>query len=81
MGGRKTGALWMMGKPKSKCATFLTKRSAYSVCKEKNNAMKRPYSATCLSKPESKVKVFMIPTNEELMIAEDTEAIVGALKK
>ena len=30
----------MMGKPKSKCATFLTKRSAYSVCKEKNNAIK-----------------------------------------
>ncbi|MBQ7172227.1 MAG: acetate kinase [Clostridia bacterium] len=49
--------------------------------KEKNNGMKRPYSATCLSTPESKVKVYMIPTNEELMIAADTEEIVSALKK
>ena len=32
-----------------------------------------------ISKPGSKVKVFMIPTNEELVIAKDTEAIVKAL--
>lgn len=31
-----------------------------------------------LSTPDSKVKVFLIPTNEELMIARDTEAIVTA---
>lgn len=38
------------------------------------------YSAAAeLSKPGSKVKVFMIPTNEELVIAKDTEAIVKAL--
>ena len=36
-------------------------------------------SATEISKPGSKVKVFMIPTNEELVIAKDTEAIVKAL--
>lgn len=36
-------------------------------------------SATEISKPDSKVKVFMIPTNEELVIAKDTEAIVKAL--
>ncbi|MBQ4599031.1 MAG: acetate kinase [Clostridia bacterium] len=36
-------------------------------------------SATEISKPTSKVKVFMIPTNEELVIAKDTEAIVKAL--
>ena len=32
-----------------------------------------------LSKPTSKVKVYLIPTNEELVIASDTEAIVKAL--
>ena len=36
-------------------------------------------SATEISNPTSKVKVFMIPTNEELVIAKDTEAIVKAL--
>ncbi|MBQ9133736.1 MAG: acetate kinase [Clostridia bacterium] len=36
-------------------------------------------TATEISKPDSKVKVFMIPTNEELVIAKDTEAIVKAL--
>jgi len=35
--------------------------------------------ATELTKPGSKVKVFMIPTNEELVIAKDTESIVKAL--
>ena len=32
-----------------------------------------------LSKDSSRVKVYMIPTNEELVIARDTEAIVSAL--
>ena len=32
-----------------------------------------------LSTPDSKVKVYLIPTNEELVIASDTEAIVKAL--
>ena len=32
-----------------------------------------------LSTPNSKVKVYVIPTNEELMIARDTEAIVSEL--
>ena len=32
-----------------------------------------------LSKADSKVKIFLIATNEELMIARDTEAIVSAL--
>ncbi len=31
-----------------------------------------------LSTPDSKVKVFMIPTDEELMIAKDTEALASA---
>lgn len=30
-----------------------------------------------LSKPESKVQVWLIPTNEELMIARDTFALLG----
>lgn len=34
---------------------------------------------TLLSTPESRVKVVVIPTDEELMIARDTEAIVKAL--
>ncbi len=32
-----------------------------------------------ISTPDSKVKVYVLPTNEELMIASDTEAIVKAL--
>ncbi|HJB57211.1 MAG TPA: acetate kinase, partial [Candidatus Flavonifractor intestinipullorum] len=32
---------------------------------------------TVISAPDSKVKVLLIPTNEELMIARDTAAIVG----
>lgn len=34
-----------------------------------------------ISSDKSKVKVYVIPTDEELMIAEDTEKIVGAQKK
>jgi acetate kinase len=34
-----------------------------------------------LSTPDSKVKVYVLPTNEELMIASDTEEIVNKLKK
>lgn len=30
-----------------------------------------------ITKPESKIKAFIIPTNEELMIARDTELLVG----
>ena len=30
-----------------------------------------------ISTPDSKVKVFVIPTNEELVIARDTKAICG----
>ncbi|HOU10445.1 MAG TPA: acetate kinase [Clostridiales bacterium] len=33
-----------------------------------------------LSTPESKVRVFVLPTNEELVIARDTKAIVEAMK-
>ncbi len=41
---------------------------------------KNKVSANELTKPGSKVKVFMIPTNEELVIAKDTEALVNAAK-
>jgi len=34
-----------------------------------------------ISTPDSKVKVFVIPTNEELVIARDTLAIVEGLNK
>lgn len=34
-----------------------------------------------LSTPESKVKVYVIPTNEELVIARDTKALVEAMNK
>ncbi|MBQ5633743.1 MAG: acetate kinase, partial [Clostridia bacterium] len=36
----------------------------------------RPISTTRLSKDTSKVKVYLIPTNEELVIASDTAEIV-----
>ena len=32
-----------------------------------------------ISTPDSKVKVYVLPTNEELVIARDTKAIVDAL--
>ena len=47
--------------------------------KEANASVRRPLTTTCISEPHSKVKVYMIPTNEELIIAEDTEAVVSAL--
>jgi acetate kinase len=33
-----------------------------------------------ISTPDSKVKVYVLPTNEELMIARDTEACVNKAK-
>ena len=47
---------------------------------EVNENVPRPIGVTCLSRPESRVKVYLIPTNEELVIASDTEAIVSAAK-
>lgn len=46
---------------------------------EVNSKTKGSSGVTELSAPDSKVKVYMIPTNEELMIAKDTESIVKAL--
>ena len=34
-----------------------------------------------ISTPDSRVRVFVLPTNEELVIARDTKEIVEALKK
>ena len=44
-----------------------------------NDNVARPVSTTCLSKPSSKVKVYLIPTNEEYVIANDTAEIVSKL--
>ena len=46
---------------------------------ELNRNVPRPIAQTCLTKPGSKVKVFLIPTNEELVIATDTENTVKAM--
>ena len=46
---------------------------------EHNANLPRPLTATEISKPTSKVMVFMFPTNEERVIASDTERIVKAL--
>ena len=46
---------------------------------ELNRNVPRPLKPTCLTKEGSKVKVFLIPTNEELVIATDTENIVKAM--
>ena len=46
---------------------------------ELNRNVPRPIGQTCLTKEGSKVKVFLIPTNEELVIATDTENIVKAM--
>ncbi len=46
---------------------------------EKNAKTKLQGDNVCISSPESRVKVYVIPTNEELVIAKDTENIVKAL--
>ena len=46
---------------------------------ELNRNVPRPLKPTCLTKEGSKVKVFLIPTNEELVIATDTEKLVKAM--
>ena len=46
---------------------------------EINNKTWRQPNSVEISTKDSKVKVYVIPTNEELMIASDTEAIVSAL--
>lgn len=47
---------------------------------EANRAVTRPAPVTRLSKPTSRVAVYLIPTNEELMIARDTEDVVCGRK-
>ncbi len=47
--------------------------------KEVNSKASRQPNTVLLSTPDSKVKVYLIPTNEELVIASDTENIVKAL--
>ena len=46
--------------------------------KELNNKMLRQSNIVKLSTDNSKVAVYLIPTNEELVIARDTEALVNA---
>ena len=45
-----------------------------------NDHVSRPVSTTCLSKDTSRVKIYLIPTNEEYVIASDTAEIVSKLK-
>ena len=47
--------------------------------KEKNSTIRGKESI--ISTPDSKVKVMVIPTNEELVIAQDTLEIVSKMKK
>ena len=47
---------------------------------EANNAVHRPAGVTCLSRPSSRVKVYLIPTNEELVIAMDTAEIASHIR-
>ena len=44
-----------------------------------NDAVRRPVKTTRISKPTSRVQVYLIPTNEELVIAEETEKKVRSL--
>ena len=44
---------------------------------EKNNSRGKE---VCISTPDSKVQVWVVPTNEELMIAQDTAELVNAAK-
>ncbi|MBE6696799.1 MAG: acetate kinase [Ruminococcaceae bacterium] len=45
--------------------------------KNVNDNVPRPIETTCLSTKDSKVKIYLIPTNEELVIANDTADIVS----
>lgn len=47
--------------------------------KEKNNGLKS--KEAIISTPSSKVKILVVPTNEELVIAEDTMRIINEMKK
>ena len=47
--------------------------------KSRNAGVRGSAGVTKLSSDSSKVAVYMIPTNEELVIAQDTEALVKAL--
>ena len=47
---------------------------------KKNDETRLQGDNVCISTPNSKVKVYVIPTNEELVIARDTENIVSKLK-
>jgi acetate kinase len=47
--------------------------------KEANDAAPHVSENTKISKDGSKVAVYVLPTNEELVIAKDTAAIVSAL--
>lgn len=51
------------------------------VDEEKNLATFSKHGETDISKPESKVKVFVIPTNEELVFVEDVVAILNGSYK
>ena len=46
-----------------------------------NERTKKQNDNVCISAPDSKVLVYVIPTNEELVIASDTERIVKAEKR
>jgi acetate kinase len=48
--------------------------------KEANDKAFKPQGPMEISAPGSKTKVYVIPTNEELMIARETEKIVSARK-
>ena len=51
----------------------------YDTIEEVNAKTKGSAGITKLSADDSKVQIYMIPTNEELVIASDTEQIVSAL--
>ena len=48
--------------------------------KANNDAAHHQDDSVIISSADSKVKVYVIPTNEELVIAKDTEAIAAKLK-
>ncbi len=48
---------------------------------EINANIPRPLKTTCISQETSRVKIYMIPTNEELVIASDTEKLVKSLRQ
>ena len=69
--------LLMSARKAVQCPNFRRSDLEFMGVKMDEDANKVRGEERVISAPDSKVTVLLIPTNEELMIAMDTEALVG----